>query len=565
MSQKYFSYSFFLATLLVTGVFVSCNNGAPVEKDIAATPEELDQKITTDLQKLVSYAAEQNGHIGDSVILFNTPVVTKAYAQAQFAGIWSSRQQWKPTADSLLSFIRDAKMYGLFPEDYHYVLLDSITKLFAADSLVKKEKRDAALWTKADIAFTDAFFHIVKDIKLGRLERDSTTLRKDSLITEDEYLQQLNSLKTGKPLSTLVATLEPKHTRYHELKRGIKEFLRNATDKEFTKVPSPKSDPAAFKVALQKRLHERGYIAFDSVAADSVQLADAVKLFQKESGIAVDGKAGEGTVRMLNISDRDKFVRIAISLDRYKLLPEEMPDRYVWVNLPSYYLELQQEDSILLRSRIVCGKAITRTPILTSSISELVTYPQWTIPTSIIVKEILPAVKRNPEYLIKKGYNLIDSKGEVVDPYSVDWSKYSKGIPYRVVQGSGDDNALGILKFNFPNKYAVYLHDTNQRYLFGQPTRSLSHGCVRVQEWEKLTYYIIRYDNKERYIDKTSPTEDSVKTWLVRKEKHHVPVKKRLPLYIRYFTSEGKDGKIAFYDDIYGEDKFLQEKYFAGK
>ncbi len=563
--KRHSFYRYCLAALLLTGFFISCNSGAPVDKDIAATPEELDQKITADLQRLIDYAAGQNGHIGDSIILFNTAVVQKAYANEQFAGIWSSRQQWKPIADSLLSFIRDAKLYGLFPGDYHYPLLDSINKLFVADSLVKKEKRDAALWTKADIAFTDAFFHILKDIKLGRLERDSTTLRKDSLVTDDEYLQQLNFLKMGKPLSKLVAALEPKHTRYHELKRGIKDFLRNTTDQELTKVPSPKSDPAAFRMALQKRLYESGYIAFDSVAADSVVIADAVKAFQKESGIAVDGKAGEGTVRMLNMSARDKFIRIAISLDRYKLLPEEMPDRYIWVNLPSYFLELQQNDSVLLRSRIVCGKAITRTPILTSAISELVTYPQWTIPTSIIVKEILPAVKRNPEYLVKKGYNLVDSKGEVVDPYSVDWSKYSKGIPYRVVQGSGDDNALGILKFNFPNKYAVYLHDTNQRYLFGQLTRSLSHGCVRVQEWEKLTYHIIRFDNKERYMDRISPTEDSVKTWLVRKEKHHVPVRKRLPLYIRYFTSEGKDGKITFYDDIYGEDKFLQEKYFAGK
>ena len=160
---------------------------------------------------------------------------------------------------------------------------------------------------------------------------------------------------------------------------------------------------------------------------------------------------------------------------------------------------------------------------------------------------------------------MIDNKGDIVNPGDVNWAKYSKGIPYKVVQGSGDENALGILKFNFPNKYAVYLHDTNQRYLFSREMRSLSHGCVRVQEWEELAYYIVRYDNKDLYFDEPSPTEDSLTAWLERKEKHVIPVKNRLPLYIRYFTCEVKEGKLVFYEDIYDEDKALQAKYFAGK
>jgi murein L,D-transpeptidase YcbB/YkuD len=204
--------------------------------------------------------------------------------------------------------------------------------------------------------------------------------------------------------------------------------------------------------------------------------------------------------------------------------------------------------------------------LLTSSISTLVTYPQWTIPNSIIVKEILPGLKRDTAYLAKKGYSLINSHGDEVNPDSVDWSKYSKGIPYKVVQGSGDENALGILKFSFPNKYAVYLHDTNQRYLFARTVRSLSHGCVRVQEWEKLAYNIVRYDNDEgEYSDIPSAEEDSMSTWLVRKEKHFINVKNRLPVFIRYFTADGKDGKVAFYDDIYGEDKYIRTRYFPGK
>ena len=196
----------------------------------------------------------------------------------------------------------------------------------------------------------------------------------------------------------------------------------------------------------------------------------------------------------------------------------------------------------------------------------MITYPTWTVPTSIIAKQYLPKLKNNPGYLAKLGLKLVNGKGETIDAYSVNWSKYTKGIPYKVMQGSGDNNALGIFKFNFNNPYAVYLHDTNQRYLFKNASRALSHGCVRVQEWEKLAFYIVRNDSaNKRPSDTLRYNTDSIKNWIANKERHRIDVKNKIPLYIRYFSCEGKDGKIKFYDDIYGEDKVLREKYFAGK
>jgi len=160
----------------------------------------------------------------------------------------------------------------------------------------------------------------------------------------------------------------------------------------------------------------------------------------------------------------------------------------------------------------------------------------------------------------------LDKDGNEVDPYSVDWSKYSKGIPYRVVQGSGDANALGIIKFVFDNKYSVYLHDTNQRYLFSNAMRSLSHGCVRVQEWEKLARYFTYIDSLNLPEgDTLRYTFDSVKTLLAEKTNRRLPIKTPVKVYFNYFSCEGKDGKIKFYDDIYGDDKALREKYFTDK
>lgn len=561
MHSKRSSNNNFIIIVIAISLF-SCKNAKhPPGSDMANSPEQLVEKTANNIQKTIEFAIANGGDIGDSVLLDNARLAQLIYEKNQFASLWGSKESWKPAGDSLLKFIRDAKLYGLFPEDYHFALLDSVNKKFLLDSLGKTFRNDAALWAKADVLLTDAFLRIVRDVKLGHLPNDSVFVRKDSVLSDSFYTTKLDEILQRAAITETIAGLEPRHEGYHLLKAGIKKFLDSADYRIFTKVPTSK-DPA-FKKILQTRLYEAGYIAFDSTQADSSQLVAAIKKFQKQKSITVDGVAGEGTIRLLNTSDADRFVRIVITLDRYKLLPSKLPDQYIWVNLPSFYLKLQDKDTVKLVSKIVCGKAITRTPILTSSISELITYPQWTIPTSIIVKEILPAVKRNPGYLSKKGFSLIDSKGNEVDPYSVNWSKYNKGIPYKVVQGSGDANALGVLKFNFPNKYAVYLHDTNQRYLFGVPVRTLSHGCVRVQEWEKLATYIIRRDRPE--VDGKVAMLDSMNSWLSRKEKHSIPIRNRLPVYIRYFTCEGKATGIVFYDDIYGEDKMIRAKYYAGK
>jgi murein L,D-transpeptidase YcbB/YkuD len=215
----------------------------------------------------------------------------------------------------------------------------------------------------------------------------------------------------------------------------------------------------------------------------------------------------------------------------------------------------------MLTSKVVVGKPQTRTPQLTSAISDLITYPKWHIPQSIIKKEILPALKRDAGYLARKGFSLVDNKGNDIDPYAVQWANYDNYIPYTVVQGSGDDNALGVIKFNFPNKYSVYLHDTNQRYLFGKEKRALSHGCVRVESWQELATYILERDSSS----KNAVPVDSMQTWLALKEKHVIPVRKRLPLFIRYFSVAAEAGKLNFYDDVYEEDQELIKLFFKPK
>lgn len=557
--------SFFIALLLCFFVLIACNNKSKKGDNIASNPQELQEKVSVLIKNFTEEAIANGGKLDDSAILLSQPRLAKTiYEKKSFEPLWCKKEEWLPAGDSLFSFIESSQLFGLFPEDYHIRQLKDIRQKILVDSLSKGDKKDAALWSRADIMLTDAFVQIVKDVRLGRLPQDSITLRKDSILSEEFYQQQLDVLQQS-GLAKVIQLLEPQHWGYNLLKAGVKNFLDSADYKKFTIVPYPEKDIAKFNRALQKRMYEGGFISFDSTTADSAQLADAIKLFQKKKGITVDGKAGEGTIRMLNVNDREKFIRIAISMDKYKMLPEKMPAKYIWVNTAANFLELIDKDEIKLISKTICGKSKTRTPVLTSNINELITYPQWVPPPSIVSKEILPAVKKNPGYLARKGFSLVDSKGNEVDPYSVDWSKYSKGIPYRIVQGSGDANALGIMKFVFSNKYSVYLHDTNQRYLFGNAMRSLSHGCVRVQEWEKLAYYILRNDSLNAGGSGGYTRIDSLKTWLQKKQKKSIAIRNKIPVYIRYITCEGQDGHIVFYDDVYAEDKMLRERYFATK
>ncbi len=222
-------------------------------------------------------------------------------------------------------------------------------------------------------------------------------------------------------------------------------------------------------------------------------------------------------------------------------------------------LKVVDTDTTVFESRIIVGTTKTRTPLLTSQVSNFITYPQWTVPYSIIFKEMLPQIKRNVDYLAKQNLMIVDKNDSIIDPYTIDWSKLNKNrFPYLIKQRQGDDNSLGVLKFNFANKYSVYLHDTNARWMFSQGDRALSHGCVRVKDFQRLANFLVRNDTIKYH-------PDTLKNWIRRQEKHVVSGFPKVPVYIRYFSVEGKDGRIKFYPDIYSEDRILRNRYFADK
>ncbi|MEP6675256.1 MAG: L,D-transpeptidase family protein [Ferruginibacter sp.] len=545
---------------------MSCNNSSSKESVVVKSPEQMDKKASENIKASLEQALNNNGKINDSIKLQFASVLNSFYKDADFEVLWSHKEKWEPLTDSLYGFIEHAELEGLFPKDYHFDELKNLKHSLDNDSL---KRMNAVLWSHSDLMLTDGLIHIMKDLKHGRLQHDSVNVGSDSSLTDSFFIQRLKELKEKKDFTGILNSLQPKFKAYWELKKGIKSFVDSMDRRTYTYVPYPyknSDDSLKFVKTLQARLQESGCVEATNKRVDSAQLKAAVIKFQKQKGVTADGKINTAFIRTINTSDAERFKRIAITLDRYKLLPEKMPERYIWVNLPSYYLQVWDNDTLVMESKTIVGKPATRTPLLNSYITNMITYPTWTLPTSIIAKDVLPGMKRNRGYLAKKGFKLLNSKGESVDPASLDWSKYKKGIPYRVQQGSGDDNALGIFKFNFNNPYAVYLHDTNQRYLFKNASRAISHGCVRVQEWQSLANYIARTDSiSAKPNGQLAYTTDSIRSWIASKKHRQMEVKSKIAVYLRYFSCEGKNGKIKFYDDIYGEDKILREKYFADK
>lgn len=542
-------------TLLFSFSLYSCKEKEkPSEKDIVKKPELFPDRLKKNLQEIVEYADKNNGRVNDTTFLKNVFTVKNVYETNGYNPLWSSEGQWISVGDSLNDFISNCKEYGLFPSDYNNRALAGIQRQLKTDTLSQK---DAALWSRADVLLTDALLRIAEHLKRGRLPYDSISRKDTAIISDSFYVNVLNNIVSSKQLKTHLNELEPKLPGYQDLRKAAKAYIDSAKFRMYTYLPFPFTDTPTFYRLLTNRFAEEGLLDSLPAESDSATLRIAIVKYQASKKLKTTGKVNENTVKSLNDTDWERFKRLALSLDKYKLMPDTLPATYVWVNIPSYNLKVIDSGFVALESKVIVGATKTRTPELTSYISNFITYPQWTVPYSIVFKEMLPAIQKDINYLKKQNLMVVDRYDSVLDPAKINWSKLSKKkFPYLLKQREGDDNSLGVMKFNFSNKYAVYLHDTNARWMFSKSFRSLSHGCVRVQDWKDLAHFLVRNDSIKY-------STDTLASWIVRQEKHVVSGFKKIPLFIRYFTCEAKDGRVKFYDDVYGEDKILVEKYFA--
>ena len=283
----------------------------------------------------------------------------------------------------------------------------------------------------------------------------------------------------------------------------------------------------------------------------------AVKKFQKRHGLAVDGVVGKGTKRALNMSVDEKIRKVLLNIDRIKWLPREELKRYIVVNIPEFMLHYIENNQSKQKLRVIVGKRTHPTPIFSQKISFIVLNPYWKVPEGIVKREIIPAMIKNPNYLRKQGleaHRTWDENSRVINTSFLYWEDYlysGQKFPYRLMQPPGPRNALGKIKFKFPNRFSVYLHDTPTRYLFKKSVRAFSHGCVRLSQPEKLLKTISTFDKKVNF--------KKSKKILKGKHKRQLNMSKKLPIYLVYLTAGmNKNGELEFRDDIYHYDKYTK-------
>ena len=294
-------------------------------------------------------------------------------------------------------------------------------------------------------------------------------------------------------------------------------------------------------------------VANDSIS--NIAFINALNSFQQRMGISLSKQLNQVTIAAMNVPIKERIFQMMINLERLRWVPELLPNNYLLVNIPEYKLHVFEHASHLFSMKVVVGKSATATTIFNENLTAIVFSPHWNVPKSIIVKELLPKLKKDPYYLNKKNMEVVKNN-KVINSYSINWNNYTKGVPFVIREKPGQWNSLGLIKFLFPNNYDIYMHDTPTKSSFEKEARAFSHGCIRLAEPLKLASYLLKNDK--------NITEAKMLKWMNAGVEKYVSVKPPMPVYIVYFTSwVNHKGKVNFRNDIYGLDKKLSNEIFA--
>jgi len=513
---------------VLTIFFVSCNEKVEVVPEVTIEESDLEplnriKKVEIDSLSLLS--------ISDSLI-------QEFYRNNQLKTFWVSDKSRAALLNTLLKVEED----GLFK------------KHFDLDSIQKKESILEKLSEKELIAYD---FLLTKNLlryiyKLGKGSVNPKEMYNDYDLKPDSFDFKTKLLRfQEEDFDKIINGLSPQHIVYKKLKTALK-LINDFPNEKFTKIEIEGklelNDSTNAVIALKERL----IFWKDLRPQDSITLFFdeetelAVKRFQMRHGLATDGVVGVGTLYALNKTPQQRKQQIIANMERWRWYPRDLGDEYLIINIPDYTLHAVKKNDTTRTTRVIVGKSSRRTPVLTSTFSHLVFNPTWTIPPTIKKNDIVPAVKRNRNYLIEKNMTVYDRNGNVVSPS--DWNERD-ALSYRYVQSPGSYNSLGLVKFMFPNRFSVYLHDTNSRNFFDRATRDLSSGCVRVQDPFALAAYLL--DDEKNWSLET--INQLVKTHKTK----NAQMSKEVNVHLFYWTAWSESGTLQFRDDLYNKDDAL--------
>jgi L,D-transpeptidase YcbB len=455
--------------------------------------------------------------------------------------------------DSIRKAITEAELDGLRPGDYHLAEIDTLLAARRSSSQVAPDD-------DLQIILTDAVAVLIDDLRYGKVKP----------VTLDKRWN-VNSRAGAPPLEELVATvasarspgeaietLKPSHFIYLGLKDALGQLRTVAAAGGWPSIPAgPALKPAMSDrrvAAIRKRLAVTGELTDGQSRETDLYddaLVAAVKRFQEHHRLKADGAIGPATVQAMNVTADARVSEVRVNMERARWVINGLHDSFVLVNLPAFKVYLIRNRVNVWESRTQIGREARQTPTFRADMRYLVFNPDWTVPPTILAQDVLAGMRKGENPVARKRLTILDRQNHVVDPASIDWASATPGnFPYTLRQPSGADNALGRVKFIFPNEHSIFLHDTPSRELFGPDQRTFSSGCIRVEDPLELAALLL--DKQDRW------SRERIDAVIADGRTETVLLKDPLPVLIVYWTvSVGASGELRFARDVYRRDAAL--------
>ena len=525
--------------------------GQPSDQTTPLSVEQLFADQSEEIQKFIKAAVDQTkssaGEKIDNTELVETEIISQFYAQRQFRPAWIKSVQ----IDDLTKAIEDVAADGLLPDDYHRKAIRSLT-----DQFNSKTTPDPQLLARRDLLLTDALILLGHHLQVGKV--DPVQLDSNWNISQREWSREpaalvQKAIDSGS-IYQFFSDLRPRDEYYSYLKATLAQYRSIRDDGGWQPIPKG----ATLKVGMESErvdlLRKRLIATNDLVSTPEGQtrrfdegLREAVKTFQVRRGLKPDGIVGKNTIRALNVSDETIIDQIRVNLERIRWVMGEDLDEFMFVNIPAFEVRYVRKEKIRWSARVQVGRPYRQTPIFKSKMTRIEFNPTWTISPTILSKVILPAVKKDPNYLKSSNIQIIDKNGNTIAADKINWSQQSgRNFPYQFRQQPGPDNALGRVKFMFPNKHAVYMHDTPAKNLFKQEARAFSSGCIRVERPFELARILLGKGWDDARVQQII---NSGKTRIVN-------LRRPIPVIIFYLTAlPEKDEEFHALKDVYNRDQ----------
>jgi murein L,D-transpeptidase YcbB/YkuD len=481
--------------------------------------------------------------------------ITDYYAShPQF--VWVDGDQVSGKARAAMAALAASDRFGLDPANYRTDAPD-------LQALDPQERLKALL--RFDVTLSAKVLTYVLDATRGRIDPNRISGYHDLPRKSVDLVAALEAVAQSQDVASYLAQRNPDSPQFRALVTTLAR-LRAQTPaapvhiEDGTVIRPGDSNPQLANVIAEIRQQASSdfkakYAETLAAAADaqsySGDLVDVVKAFQREKGLSADGIIGRRTIHALAAVETksDKVAKLQLALERMRWLPRQLGSRYVFLNEPAYEVSYVNGSDKPLTMRVVVGRPDAQTYFFVDHIKNVQYNPYWNVPRSIVINEMLPRLYRDPSYLDEKGYEVSNRAGRQIASNSVNWAAVATDkIGVEVRQPPGKRNALGQLKIEFPNKHAIYLHDTNEKSFFKRERRALSHGCVRLQHPREMAAALLGTDTAH------------IGKHIASGETYSQAVPGNIPIYLAYFTAwPDAQGKVQYYDDVYDRDAHLQE------